>query len=168
MASGQADGRRLVLDELAGANDGLNTLVPWRNDDYRRLRPTLATFRSRLIAMGEWRSTLIVTYSEFGRRAAENASGGTDHGTAAPHLVLGGRINGGLYGDAPNFAGALGANDAFLASHVDRRLDRLVGSAWGHPGTQAISSSEIPALAIYLPGGVLYNPHMRDHTVWLP
>jgi len=119
----------------------------------RELSTSLATFRSRLIAMGEWRSTVIVTYSEFGRRAAENASAGTDHGTAAPHLVLGGRINGGLYGDAPDLAesslvdgdpihtldyralysrllaGALGANDAFLASHADRRLDRLVGLA---------------------------------------
>jgi len=39
-----------------------------------------------------------MTYSEFGRRAAENQSGGTDHGTAAPHLLMSGRMNGGLYG----------------------------------------------------------------------
>jgi len=43
-----------------------------------------------------------VTWSEFGRRAAENGSAGTDHGTAAPHLVTGGRVRGGLFGQQPS------------------------------------------------------------------
>jgi uncharacterized protein (DUF1501 family) len=42
-----------------------------------------------------------MTYAEFGRRAQENASNGTDHGTANAHFVLGGRVKGGLYGQAP-------------------------------------------------------------------
>jgi uncharacterized protein (DUF1501 family) len=44
---------------------------------------------------------VIATYAEFGRRARENQSGGTDHGTASAHLVLGGGVKGGLYGAAP-------------------------------------------------------------------
>ena len=47
---------------------------------------------------------LICTYSEFGRRAAENGSAGTDHGTAAPHFVIGGQVQGGIYGSAPSLA----------------------------------------------------------------
>lgn len=39
---GDTDQRTLVLIQLAGGNDGLNTLVPFRNDDYYRSRPTLA------------------------------------------------------------------------------------------------------------------------------
>ena len=39
-----------------------------------------------------------MTFSEFGRRVAENASKGTDHGTAAPMFVAGGGIRPGLYG----------------------------------------------------------------------
>jgi uncharacterized protein (DUF1501 family) len=41
-----------------------------------------------------WDDTLVMTYSEFGRRVEQNGSGGTDHGTAAPHLILGGSIQG--------------------------------------------------------------------------
>ena len=39
--AGSANARRVILIELVGANDGLNTLVPFRNDAYYRLRPTL-------------------------------------------------------------------------------------------------------------------------------
>lgn len=136
---------------------GFDTHENQRNRHARllhELATSLATFRTRLVAMGEWQSTVVMTYSEFGRRAAENASGGTDHGTAAPHLVLGGRVlggrEGGLYGDAPDLAdsalidgdpvhtldyralysrvlsGALGATDELLASHDDRRLAGLI------------------------------------------
>jgi len=46
---------------------------------------------------GLWDDVLIVTYSEFGRRANENKSAGTDHGTAAAHFALGGRVKGGVH-----------------------------------------------------------------------
>lgn len=45
---------------------------------------------------------LVLTWSEFGRRVAENGSRGTDHGTAAPMFVLGGRVRGGVYGSPPD------------------------------------------------------------------
>jgi uncharacterized protein (DUF1501 family) len=45
--------------------------------------------------------TLVLTFSEFGRRITENGSQGTDHGAASVMLALGGRVNGGLYGSAP-------------------------------------------------------------------
>ena len=51
--------------------------------------------------IGRWDSTLVMTYSEFGRRPRENLSSGTDHGTASAHLVMGGRVRGGLYGEQP-------------------------------------------------------------------
>ncbi|TAN44812.1 MAG: DUF1501 domain-containing protein, partial [Rhodospirillales bacterium] len=51
----------------------------------------LAAFRQALVRTGLWDRVLVMTYSEFGRRAKENASFGTDHGTAAPHLLLGGK-----------------------------------------------------------------------------
>jgi uncharacterized protein (DUF1501 family) len=46
--------------------------------------------------------TLVVSFSEFGRRISENGSQGTDHGAASVMLAMGGRVNGGLYGTAPN------------------------------------------------------------------
>ena len=66
------------------------------------LADCLNIFCANLKVMGLWNETLILTYSEFGRRVQENASGGTDHGTAAPHLALGGLVKGGIYGSYPS------------------------------------------------------------------
>lgn len=60
-----------------------------------------------------------MVWSEFGRRAQENASGGTDHGKAGTVFVLGGGIKGGtLYGTAPDL-GSLDEGD--LRSEIDFR-----------------------------------------------
>jgi uncharacterized protein (DUF1501 family) len=45
-------------------------------------------------------STLVVVFSEFGRRISENGSGGTDHGAAGVMMALGGSVRGGLFGTA--------------------------------------------------------------------
>ncbi|MGE3182870.1 MAG: DUF1501 domain-containing protein [Phycisphaerae bacterium] len=45
---------------------------------------------------------LIATFSEFGRRVQENASGGTDHGEAAPMFLFGSKLRPGLQGDHPD------------------------------------------------------------------
>lgn len=49
----RSTGRRLILLELAGANDGLNTLVPTRNDHYFKLRPSIALRRGDTIALSD-------------------------------------------------------------------------------------------------------------------
>lgn len=63
-----------------------------------------ATLRAELTRRGRWHDTLIMTYSEFGRSARENIHRGTAHGGAATHFVMGGRVRGGRYGRAPDFA----------------------------------------------------------------
>jgi uncharacterized protein (DUF1501 family) len=45
-----------------------------------------------------------MTFSEFGRRVGENASKGTDHGTAAPMFICGGPVKPGLYGKHPSLS----------------------------------------------------------------
>ncbi len=62
----------------------------------------LAAFQSDLTARGLADQVLTATFSEFGRRPAENQSKGTDHGTAAPLFVLGAQVQAGIVGDAPN------------------------------------------------------------------
>ena len=49
--------------------------------------------------------TLVLTFSEFGRRVKQNASGGTDHGTANNVMMLGGQLrNKGFYNSAPSLS----------------------------------------------------------------
>lgn len=55
-----------------------------------------------LMQSGHSESTLVMVFSEFGRRVQENASAGTDHGAAAPVLLLGGTVPPGLYGSRPD------------------------------------------------------------------
>lgn len=87
--------------------------------------------RAALIEMGRWDSTFVMTYAEFGRRVRENQSQGTDHGTAAPHFVMGGRVRGGLYGERPALARLDGNGN--LASAVDFRqlYATVLGPWWG-------------------------------------
>ena len=64
----------------------------------------VAAFYQDMTAQGKADQVLLMTFSEFGRRPLENASNGTDHGTAAPMLVIGGGVKGGLYGQTPSLS----------------------------------------------------------------
>jgi len=66
------------------------------------LNDALLAFYTDLKNQGLLEDTLLVSFSEFGRRISENGSQGTDHGSASAMLVMGGRVNGGLYGTAPS------------------------------------------------------------------
>jgi uncharacterized protein (DUF1501 family) len=68
----------------------------------RVLGDGLNAFRHDLAAIGRADDVLVMTFSEFGRRPYENASVGTDHGTAEPLFVLGSGVRGGLYGAYPS------------------------------------------------------------------
>lgn len=67
-----------------------------------QLSQGLASLREEWQHQGIWSHCTIATYAEFGRRVAKNASEGTDHGTAASHLVMGGAVKGGLHGIHPS------------------------------------------------------------------
>ncbi|MBL0386395.1 DUF1501 domain-containing protein [Tumebacillus sp. ITR2] len=62
----------------------------------------LGAFYDDLVKRGVANRVTVLVYSEFGRRVKENASNGTDHGTAGPVFVLGQGVKGGLYGQMPS------------------------------------------------------------------
>jgi uncharacterized protein (DUF1501 family) len=66
------------------------------------LNDGLFAFYNDLRAQGLLEDTLVLSFSEFGRRISENGSLGTDHGSASVMMAIGGRVNGGFYGTAPN------------------------------------------------------------------
>ena len=63
-----------------------------------------------------WDNTLILSYSEFGRRISENGSKGTDHGEASCMFCMGGKVKGGIYGEVPDL---LNTHDGNLISKID-------------------------------------------------
>jgi len=62
----------------------------------------LRAFIDDLGRIGRGKDVTVMVFTEFGRRVPENASKGTDHGTATPVFVLGDRVRGGLYGSPPS------------------------------------------------------------------
>jgi uncharacterized protein (DUF1501 family) len=66
------------------------------------LNDGLTAFYNDLKNQGLLEDTLVLSFSEFGRRISENGSFGTDHGSASVMMAMGGRVNGGLYGTAPD------------------------------------------------------------------
>ena len=91
-----------VIKVTHGSFDTHAGQLPHHHRLLEELAQGLSTFRQAMVRQGRWQVLLVMTYSEFGRRVGENASAGTDHGTAAPHFLLGGRVMGGLYGTQPS------------------------------------------------------------------
>jgi len=68
----------------------------------RQFSSAVAAFQEDLAAQGNQDRVLTMVFSEFGRRVAQNASGGTDHGTAAPMFLLGPMVRPGVLGRHPS------------------------------------------------------------------
>ena len=83
-----------------------------------QLGSALKAFQGDMTAQGNSGRVLTMVFSEFGRRVAQNASGGTDHGTAAPMYLVGDMVRPGLLGDHPTLS-ALDQGD--LVHSVDFR-----------------------------------------------
>jgi uncharacterized protein (DUF1501 family) len=85
--------------------DGFDTHVQQRQRHdtlMRELNGALTAFFADLRRLGVEDRVLLMTFSEFGRRVAENGGRGTDHGTAGPMLLLGSGVKGGVHGDHPS------------------------------------------------------------------
>ena len=84
------------------ANQGSTT--GWHADLLRTLGDAVYAFLADLQTDGSLDKTMVMTFSEFGRRVEQNGSNGTDHGNAAPMFLFSGSLNGGLYGSNPNLS----------------------------------------------------------------
>lgn len=59
---------------------------------FKEMNETISAFAADMKANGRWNDIVVATFSEFGRRVAQNASGGTDHGTANSMFFMGGAL----------------------------------------------------------------------------
>lgn len=90
--------------------------VPWgffdHHSDQARFHPlylrqyseAVKAFYDDLAERGFANNTVILQWSEFGRRPEENGSAGTDHGAASSIFIMGNPVRGGLYGQQPSLA----------------------------------------------------------------
>ena len=91
--------------------------------------------------------TIVLAYSEFGRRLAENASNGTDHGAAGPMFLFGKPVEGGLYGAHPSLTDL--DSDGNLKHNTDfRSVIGTVVQDWFGVEQAAVLPREFPPLPL--------------------
>ncbi len=88
-----------------------------------RMTDLVTTLATALAGFAEdlgpvWSRTTVVAVGEFGRRVAENGSGGTDHGRGGVLLAFGGGVRGGRYGEWPGLS-----PDALVAGDIPVTTD---------------------------------------------
>lgn len=123
--AGQANTHQRLLSQFAGA---------------------VSAFYADLKAMGKADKTLLMVFSEFGRRVRENGSLGTDHGAAAPMFLLGGRVQGGLHGDPPDLRHLDSNND--LRMQLDFRRVYATVLEWLGGDPEAVLGKNFAPLSI--------------------
>ena len=127
-------GTRVFLVSGTGFDTHANQVA-----DHERLLTDLSTgvasFFTAVEKSGHADRVVLMTTSEFGRRAGENGSGGTDHGHGGVQFVAGRSIRGGVHGDVD--LGALVDGD--LAAAVDTRSLYAAGLDWlGGPSAELL------------------------------
>ncbi|KXV02361.1 hypothetical protein CR51_20370 [Caballeronia megalochromosomata] len=124
---GKPDGPRIAMIETGGW-DTHSAQNPRLAAQLKALDTMLAALRDGL---GEhWAKTTVLVATEFGRTAAANGTGGTDHGTASAAMIVGGAVKGGrVLADWP------GLGNASLYQARDLKptigLDAVIASAAG-------------------------------------
>jgi uncharacterized protein (DUF1501 family) len=131
-----------ALRAVAGVlSNGIGTRVFWvqtggydthaaqntLNGTYATLMSTLndglLAFHNDLTNQGLLSQTLVLQFSEFGRRIQENGSQGTDHGAASVMMAMGGQVRGGIYGTAANLDPSDAANPTLENGGNDIRYE---------------------------------------------
>ncbi len=93
----------------------------------------LESFSKAMQVSQKWDKVMVMTYSEFGRSLKENVSHGTDHGTSAPLLVMGGKVKGGqLYGDKPDLHNLDSEGDIKFSTDFRSVYASVAKNWWGH------------------------------------
>jgi uncharacterized protein (DUF1501 family) len=130
----------IYYTHLAGFDTHANQLGTHANL-LRELGDSLKAFLDDLKQAGEAQRVLVLVFSEFGRRLEENASGGTDHGTAAPVFLLGPGVRPGLHGPHPNLHDLDATGDPKHAIDFRRVYATLLDGWLGCPSAAVLGAT---------------------------
>ena len=132
IADGEQSGKKVAVLRLTlGSFDTHQNQQGTQAALLKQLAEGISALKASLQEMQRWDSTLVMTYSEFGRRPKENLSKGTDHGTVSPQLVMGGRVKGGLFGKAPDLARLDGAGNMLFTVDFRSLYATVLEQWWG-------------------------------------
>jgi uncharacterized protein (DUF1501 family) len=111
------------------------------------LSGAVSAFYDDLEARGHGKRVCVMTFSEFGRRAKENGSQGTDHGSGAPMILVGGKLKPGFHGTHPSLAKL---DEGNLVHTTDfRRVYAAMLKTWLGLDAKAILGQEFAPLDLF-------------------
>ncbi len=114
------------------------------------LSNAIASFQQDIQLLGVANNVLGMTFTEFGRRIAENGSGGSDHGTSSPMIMFGTNVVGGLYGADPDFNSVDAVGDFIYNIDFRQVYATILGTWFGAPAEEieAVLFNEFTQLPI--------------------
>lgn len=108
----------------------------------------IAAFMRDMDRLGRADDVVLMAFSEFGRRVAENTSLGTDHGTAGPAFIIGKPIHGGHYGGVPSLTDLDEGNLRYTTDF--RRVYATLIRGWmGHDAVGSILNRDFDPLPVF-------------------
>jgi uncharacterized protein (DUF1501 family) len=125
---------------------------------WREVSGAITAFYKDLAARGHKDRVCVMTFSEFGRRARENGSKGTDHGSAAPMFLVGGKVKAGIVGEHPSLSKLEMGN---LKHAVDfRQVYAAVLDNWLGVPSKDILGGDFKAAEVFRPAQAR-NGHLK-------
>ncbi|MCA9037860.1 MAG: DUF1501 domain-containing protein [Planctomycetaceae bacterium] len=113
----------------------------------RQVGDAVHSFVSDMVAQGHGDEVAVMCFSEFGRRVAENASEGTDHGTAGPMFIAGTKVKAGLIGDLPSLQDL---QEGDLKHHTDfRQVYAAVLEDWLQCSSQEVLRGRFQPVPVF-------------------
>jgi uncharacterized protein (DUF1501 family) len=106
-------------------------------------------FMQDMERIGRADDVTVLVFSEFGRRAAENTSLGTDHGTANHTYAVGKPVNGGHYGQAPSLTGLDADGNMAHTTDFRRVYASLIEGWFGDADSKRLLSGELASLPMF-------------------
>jgi uncharacterized protein (DUF1501 family) len=135
---------------VAYPNNAFDTHV-YQPDTHARLLTYVSDHVSAFLAdmqrIGRGNDVAVMIFSEFGRRVAENANLGTDHGTAGPVFVAGKLVRGGQYGEMPSLS-VLDDGNMRFTTDFRRVYATMIGEWMQHPDVGAVLHKDFATLGI--------------------
>ena len=118
------------FDTHAGQTDATNHSIGTHANLMAQLSDGIKAFYDDLKLMNQDQRVIGMTFSEFGRRIKSNASGGTDHGQAAPMFLFGTKVTGGIIGTSPAIPATATVNDNIAMQTDFRSIYQSLLSNW--------------------------------------
>jgi uncharacterized protein (DUF1501 family) len=118
------------FDTHAKQTDGTDTATGNHAKLLARLSEAINAFQDDLGGLQVEDRVIGMTFSEFGRRIQSNASGGTDHGAAAPVFIFGGKVQPGMVGQNPTWPDKLSVNDNLAMQYDFRAIYSTLLEKW--------------------------------------